>query len=86
VIICPSPALREREGPIAKRWEGEGGAQRRSLSDTSLRSALTRPSATLSRNAGEGFVGQCTAIRTRVAALATAFNEAVTMFSSMPTP
>src|SRR5580698_6990948 len=22
----PSPAMREREGPIAKRWEGEGGA------------------------------------------------------------
>jgi lipoyl(octanoyl) transferase len=24
----PSPALREREGPVAKRWEGEGGASR----------------------------------------------------------
>jgi hypothetical protein len=22
---CDRPALREREGPIAQRWEGEGG-------------------------------------------------------------
>jgi hypothetical protein len=43
----PSPALREREGPIAKRWEGEG---------TSRSKTLTRLVAlgTLSRGAGEG--------------------------------
>jgi hypothetical protein len=53
--VCPSPAMREREGPVAQRWEGEG-AKRRSLSDTSLRSALTRLASrsTLSRDAGEG--------------------------------
>jgi error-prone DNA polymerase len=43
----PSPALREREGPGAQRWEGEGIASRpspvRGLS----------PAATLSRTAGE---------------------------------
>ena len=26
MTISPSPALREREGPIAQRWEGEGAA------------------------------------------------------------
>src|SRR5258708_4883312 len=31
VIYSPSPALREREGPSAERWEGEGGRGRRTL-------------------------------------------------------
>jgi error-prone DNA polymerase len=44
----PSPAVREREGPIAQRWEGEGGACR---ALTRLRPAA---SGTLSRIAGEG--------------------------------
>jgi len=47
--ICPSPALREREGPAPKAWEGEGWC---------CGNTLTRPraarSATLSRGAGEG--------------------------------
>src|SRR5581483_9351022 len=44
---CPSPAPREREGPIAQRWEGEGRCDRLSLTRLA---AL----ATLSRSAGEG--------------------------------
>jgi hypothetical protein len=46
-VANPSPALREREGPGAKRWEGEGLASR---------TALTHLAAlgTLSRIAGEG--------------------------------
>ena len=46
--MSPSPALREREGPNPKGWEGEG----RAGIDT-----LTRLAAlgTLSRGAGEGF-------------------------------
>ena len=47
----PSPALREREGPIAKRWEGEG---RCAQTLTRLRAL---PGATLSRGAGEGLWG-----------------------------
>ncbi len=49
-VINPSSASREREGPIAQRWEGEG----RSVKTlTRLRAA---PGATLSRDAGEGFM------------------------------
>jgi lysophospholipid acyltransferase (LPLAT)-like uncharacterized protein len=44
----PSPALREREGPIPKAWEGEGHGR----GDTLTRLA---PLATLSRGAGEGY-------------------------------
>src|SRR5437868_1153007 len=46
----PSPAPREREGPSAQRWEGEG------LSAAITLTHLRAPrSGTLSRDAGEGF-------------------------------
>ena len=44
--LNPSPALREREGPIAQRWEGEGVLRHPA-------SALARPG-TLSRGRGRG--------------------------------
>jgi len=43
----PSPALREREGPGPKGWEGEGYLSVATPSAGSL-------TATLSRDAGEG--------------------------------
>src|SRR5438034_6397827 len=43
----PSPAPREREGPVAKRWEGEGAAGGTTLTRLALL-------ATLSRGVGEG--------------------------------
>jgi hypothetical protein len=49
--MSPSPAPREREGPIAWRWEGEGLGR----CDTLTRLAAL---ATLSRIAGEGLFGQ----------------------------
>jgi lysophospholipid acyltransferase (LPLAT)-like uncharacterized protein len=48
-IESSSPALREREGPGAPRWEGEG-----SHGGTTLTRPRAEPSGTLSRNAGEG--------------------------------
>ena len=42
----PSPALREREGPIAQRWEGEG--------EPSKRSGIRPLTPTLSPDGGEG--------------------------------
>ena len=45
----PSPALREREGPIAQRWEGESLAVEVPSPVRGL-----APAATLSRSAGEG--------------------------------
>jgi len=43
-----SPALREREGPTPKAWEGEGHGRGNTLTRLA-------PLATLSRNAGEGY-------------------------------
>ncbi len=47
-FLNPSPAMREREGPTPQAWEGEGMA-----AQPSPVRGLT-PTATLSRNAGEG--------------------------------
>jgi hypothetical protein len=49
LVQNPSPALREREAPGARRWEGEGLSASNTL--TGLRAA---PGGTLSRDAGEG--------------------------------
>jgi len=46
-----SPALREREGPAPKGWEGEGRAGGKTLTRLALLG-------TLSRGAGEG-IGYC---------------------------
>jgi hypothetical protein len=43
----PSPAPWEREGPIARQWEGEGHTRGITLTRLARRG-------TLSRNAGEG--------------------------------
>jgi hypothetical protein len=51
---CPSPALREREGPDPKGREGEG--QIRLFAGKTLTRLATL--ATLSRGAGEGQVGR----------------------------
>jgi hypothetical protein len=51
---CPSPALREREGPSAKRWEGEGTPKANLVGNRPLTRRALDARATLCRDAGEG--------------------------------
>ena len=46
----PSPALREREGPAAQRWEGEGRASH-SAARASVATSTNRPGGRSNRNA-----------------------------------
>jgi cytochrome c oxidase accessory protein FixG len=57
--ISPSPAPREREGPVPQGWEGEGGAAGKTL--TRLATL-----ATLSRDAGKGQSGKLYAEHVKV--------------------
>src|SRR4051794_37446550 len=50
-LVSPSPAMREREGPGPKGWEGEGLKDKSWVSPSPDRRCAT---ATLSRIAGEG--------------------------------